>query len=207
MVYTEAWMENHKDNLAKWEWEFRPYKKGEVILPCPKAHPFFTPYTTMADCPPESPFIILVRHKQPPLPSLRDIYGRYSVQIPCDYEWTGELRKPEASDSAFFSIFSTVEVLTSLSKQSRRRLILRPRIPPTKVWFEVEEKMRNAKLGEWVWDSIYKKWEVVRPEWLNNNGTTIYPYLCATRHEKVDKTPTTVTQADVDKAWAARYPQ
>jgi len=148
-------------------------------------------------CPKEtggSPRIILRRI------GLTDIYGQDKVEIPAEYEWTGEFRKPGKGD-IFWSPFNylldwTIEhSLCSLSGDIKYpyRLILRKKTP--KVYFKAEEKARLPKNDDWY---VYSK------NWIQATGPDhqySIPELCGTRHEDIDNTVQVVTQSDIDKIW------
>lgn len=198
MVYGAEWMARHAEELKKWEWEFRPWRMGDLVL---SARDNWTPYRVYHDGNQDEAVIILLRRKVPPVPQLREQYGVDRVEIPADKEWTREFRTSEVP-VCYLGRF--LNVLDKSTPYWHPRLILRDRTPPTRVWFKAEEKRRRASEDDWVW--IWnQEWRKVSLEWTDHDRLTGALYLCATRHEEPDLAPTVVTQADVDAAWARQH--
>lgn len=197
MVYGAEWIARHADELERWEWGFRAAACSETFLP---VDPSWRPIPGQQHGHPAKPRIILLRRKTPSAPQLRDVYGRDTVYIDAHYEWAKEFR-PSLDDDIYVTQHERIRRGRS---GDTPHLILRDRTPPTRVWFKAEEKRRRAHAGEWVWFSP-QGWLQVPLDWTDSEKLTGADYLCATRHEDPDLTPTVVTQADVDREWAKQH--
>ena len=171
-VYGDGWWERTgKKAVEGKRWEFRQYKRDEVLL-MENCDTIKCSIRTVA------PRIVIL----PTHPTLREMYGADEVQVPEGWEWTGECRVPVKADYWLTDFGKSID---KVNHYLPRLILLRTQ---PKVWFKAEETDRPPLAGQWYWRN---SWQLAVEDFRA-------PYLCATRHE--EPTPAyTLTQVEYEK--------